>query len=45
MIKDSILFKIFVRFLKEKNMFSAYKSIVNKEDILNVITKNIWLMT
>lgn len=40
MIKDSILFKIFVRFLKEKNMFSAYKSIVNKEHILNIITKN-----
>ena len=39
MIEDSILFKIFIRFLKEKNIFNIYKKIVNKEYFIDINKK------
>lgn len=38
MIKDSLIFKIFIRFLKEKNMFHIFKKTISNNYFMNLDT-------
>lgn len=38
MIKDSLIFKIFIRFLKEKNMFHIFKKTISNDYFMNLDT-------
>lgn len=38
MIKDSLVFKIFIRFLKEKNMFHIFKKTISNDYFMNLDT-------